>query len=117
MKIKIIYEKKNLPPDIPKDVLGAWEIASWLADDIQESIKLIDEYLQEFADYAKHKKPGIGLGVGNAHGIFIHENYVYLECEFDEEQKVLLTTEQMISVLEQYKVFIKKITVKLGELR
>lgn len=88
------------------DTIGSREISHWLSGDIQDSIREIDELIVQYSEFAEQKKSGIYLGTGNAHSEFAHENFIYLYCQFDEEQKVLLTTEQMIPILEQYKTFI-----------
>lgn len=108
MKIKIIYKNDTEAPEIPRNILGAWEIASWIADDIQNSIQQIDELIEQYIDCEGQKNAGICyIGTGNAHSLYACEDYLYLECDFDEEQKVLLTTVQMLRILDQYKTYIQ----------
>ena len=85
------------------DTAGASEIAGWMSGDIQMSIEEIDGYIATFKQFARDKKPGWCFGYGNAHGVFAHESYVYIECEFDDEGRVLLTTDQIVSALTIYK--------------
>lgn len=107
MKQKIVLNSLKEPPEISSKDLAACEIAQWIADDIQHYIPQIDEYILELSEFAKEKRAGIHLGTGNAHSFYAHENYVFIECEFVDEFKVLLATEKLVLVLTQYKNFIE----------
>ena len=85
------------------DTVGAEEIADWMSSDLQLDIRHIDEMIETFSAFAREKKPGACLGYGNAHGVFVHEHHVYIECEFDDDQRVLLTTDQAIKALKAYR--------------
>lgn len=47
------------------------------------------------------------FGIGNAHWVLITGNYVFIGTEYVEEQQVIMTKEQLLYVLEQYKAFLE----------
>jgi hypothetical protein len=87
--------------------VGSKTIARWLGDDIQYDIKGANRWLQMFSEVFAGKVDGGYLGTGNTHSVMMQDEYIYLECEYVEEQKVLLTYEQMQVVLERYYAFLE----------
>ena len=47
------------------------------------------------------------FAVGNAHWVLITGDYVFIGTEYVEEQQVILTREQLLYILEQYKAFLE----------
>lgn len=84
---------------------GADEVLSWFSDDIQMSASSIKRWIELFNAVANGTHKGGYLGTGNAHHVGAIGEEVYLECDFTEEKKVLMTRTQIISALEHYRAF------------
>jgi uncharacterized protein YacL (UPF0231 family) len=107
MKDTIEYTRPNAAPvPIGKNTGGA-AIANWLASDIQYSLKTLDEWLECFSEIANATRPGGYQGTGNAFSVYAHGQHALLECEFSENLKAYLTTDQIMNVLLQYKTFLQ----------
>lgn len=96
--------------DVGSDVDGASEIAAWLADDLVTGVKSIEFWIEKLKSIANKKAEEGYLGSGNAHHVRAIDGFVFLECQFVDEMKVLLTYAQAIDALEQYEVFLKEET-------
>ena len=86
---------------------GAREIADWLRVDIQYSINSVNIWINNLTDLANSRAPDGMFAVGNAHWVLITGDYVFIGTEYVEEQQVILTREQLLYVLEQYKAFLE----------
>ena len=87
-------------------VIGAKEIAAWLSDDLSRGQDSINDWLEQFAAVAAGEIAGGYLGTGNAHHVRTVGEYVFIECEFVDELKVLLTCEQAVAALQKYSAFL-----------
>jgi hypothetical protein len=88
--------------------IGAKTLARWLGDDIQYSIESLENWKTIFSSVeARQMAPGY-LGTGNSHSAMATSEYVYIECEYVDEQKVLLTHKQIAAVLNCYLDFLNK---------
>ncbi|MBC9132006.1 hypothetical protein FcAc13_11915 [Frischella sp. Ac13] len=85
---------------------GAREIAAWLGNDIQYSINSVNIWINNLTDLEHSRAPDGMFGIGNAHWVLITGNYVFIGTEYVEEQQVIMTKEQLLYVLEQYKAFL-----------
>lgn len=85
---------------------GAREIAGWLANDIQYSPNSVDIWINNLTDLASSLSPDGFFGMGNAHWVMVTKNKVFIACEYVQEQRVLLTIDQLLYILEQYKTFL-----------
>jgi len=85
---------------------GAREIAGWLANDIQYSLGSIEIWINNLTNLASSRAPDGFFGMGNAHWVMVTQDKVFIACEYVEEQRVLLTIDQLLYVLEQYKAFL-----------
>ncbi len=92
---------------IPKQGYGVCEIAAWLSDDIQYSINSIDIWIRNFSDFIEGKLADGCFGMGNAHWVLAVQDKVFIGCEYVIEQQVILTIEQILYVLEQYRQFLE----------
>lgn len=92
--------------DVGSVVDGASEITAWLSDDLPRGNNSITYWLDKFNAIATSEIEAGYLGTGNAHHVRAIGGFVFLECQFDDEMKVLLTHEQIISVLQNYRVFV-----------
>ncbi|MCO7256557.1 hypothetical protein KSI86_20590 [Dickeya oryzae] len=90
------------------DVLGygAREIAGWLSNDIQYGVNSVDIWVKNLTDFSSGKITDGNFGIGNAHWVMVTQDKVLIGCEYVEEQRVLLTIEQTLYVLEQYRAFL-----------
>ena len=86
---------------------GAREIADWLRVDIQYSINSVNIWINNLTDLANSRAPDGMFAVGNAHWVLITGDYVFIGNEYVEKQQVILTREQLLYVLEQYKAFLE----------
>ncbi|WP_127959667.1 hypothetical protein [Serratia microhaemolytica] len=85
---------------------GTTEIAGWLSNDIQYNIQSVDIWIENLTDLASGKSTDGNFGIGNAHWVMVTQDKVFIGCEYVEEQQVLLTIEQTLYVLEQYRSFL-----------
>lgn len=85
---------------------GIREVAGWLSNDIQYALHSIDIWVKNFTDIASGKSTDGNFGIGNAHWVLVTQGYVFIGCEYVAEQQVLLTIEQVLYVLEQYRGFL-----------
>ncbi|MDT3640245.1 hypothetical protein ROM51_16855 [Cronobacter sakazakii] len=86
---------------------GAREISGWLSNDIQYGIHSIDIWVRNLTDFASGKITDGNFGKGNAHWVMVTHDKVFIGCEHVEEQQVLLTIEQTLYVLGQYRLFLE----------
>ena len=91
----------------PKQGYGVCEIACFLLDEIQYSVNSVNIWINNLTDLANSRAPDGMCGVGNAHWVLITGDYVFIGTEYVEEQQVILTREQLLYVLEQYKAFLE----------
>ena len=86
---------------------GAREVSGWLSSDVQYGIHSVDIWIKNLTDLASGEKTDGNFGIGNAHWVMVTQGKVFIGCEYVEDQQVLLTTEQTIYVLEQYRSFLE----------
>lgn len=86
---------------------GAREISGWLSNDIQYGLHSVDNWIKKLNDLASGKTTDGNFGIGNAHWVMVTKDKVFIGCEYVEEQQVLLTIEQTLYVLEQYRSFLE----------
>lgn len=108
---KEFYPTGLLPNDniryTPTQGYGVCEIATWLGNDIQYSINSVNIWINNLTDLEHSRAPDGMFGIGNAHWVLITGNYVFIGTEYVEEQQVIMTKEQLLYVLEQYKAFLE----------
>ncbi|WP_337261477.1 MULTISPECIES: hypothetical protein [unclassified Serratia (in: enterobacteria)] len=86
---------------------GAREVSGWLSNDIQYGIHSVDIWIKSLTDLASGKSTDGNFGIGNAHWVMVTQGKVFIGCEYVQEQQVLLTIEQALYVLEQYRSFLE----------
>ena len=91
----------------PKQGYGIIALASWLSSDLQCSINSVNIWISNLIDLENSPAPDGMFGVGNAFWVLITGNYVFIGTEYVEEQQVIMTKEQLLYVLEQYKAFLE----------
>lgn len=87
-------------------VEGAKEIAAWMSDDLPRGQDSINDWLEQFNASTKVELEGGYLGSGNAHHVRAVGEYVFIECEFANDMKVLLTRMQLVEALRNYSTFL-----------
>jgi hypothetical protein len=92
--------------DVGSSAQGAAEFAAWVRDDLSQGQQAISSWIEKVNAVAEGETPGGYLGSGNAHHIMAMGELVYLECEYVEEMKVLMTRTQLVKALRAYAVFI-----------
>ena len=107
MKSEIKFVTPNKVPVPTADDIGALTIADWFASDIQYSEMNIDEWINVFSDVASGNKKSGYQGTGNANSIMVVDDWIYIENEFIEDQKVFLNRKQISDALEKYREFLK----------
>lgn len=106
MKSDIKYVVPNDAPVPVGTTIGSSTFADWLGSDIQYSTKTAKEWLNIFNEVIDgNREPGY-QGTGNTHSVMVTDNWVYIECEYKEDQKVFMSVEQAIIALEKYKTFL-----------
>ncbi len=85
---------------------GSRELAGWLSDDIQYSLNSIDIWINNLTNLPSSRAPDGFFGMGNAHWVMVTKNMVFIANEYVQEQRVLLTIDQLLYILEQYKAFL-----------
>lgn len=80
--------------------VGIREVAAWLSDDVNSRLSAIG-WIDRLESLERTEVKGY-LGTGNAHHIGAVKEYIFLECEFEDEFKVLLRKEHIVSVLKFY---------------
>lgn len=91
----------------PKQGYGVSEVAAWLSSDFPNGIYSIDIWIKNLTKLASGTTTDGNFGMGNAHWVMVTQNRVFIGCEYVEEQQVLLTIEQTLYVLEQYRLFLE----------
>lgn len=91
----------------PKQGYGIIAIASWLSSDLQCSINSVNIWISNLTDLENSPAPDGMFGVGNAFWVLITGDYIFIGTEYSEEQQILITKEQLLYVLEQYKAFLE----------
>ena len=106
MKGEIRYVIPTTVPVPTAEAVGAATIADWFGSDIQYSERTLDEWLTIFNEVADgDREPGY-QGTGNTHSVMATDEWVFIECEYLDNQKVLLTRQQVTDALEQYRLFL-----------
>ena len=106
MKGKILLKIHDDGYSDPRgDVEGARWLAAWLSSDNPG----IEDPYEDIESHAQEKRPFAYHGMGNNSGIYQFENYVFVRSETDrlEEMQVLMTAEQVRSLLAAYDAFWK----------
>lgn len=103
-RIKFVRPNKLYVPE--GDTTGAKTIANWLGNDIQYSHSGVEEWIIVFSDINNGKRDGGYQGTGNTHSVMTVNNAVYIECDYNESRKVLMTIAQAIGALRKYKEFL-----------
>nr|WP_282554504.1 hypothetical protein [Providencia sp. G1(2023)] len=67
----------------------------------------MDTWLNNLTNLESSQAPDGFFGIGNAHWVMVTNNLVFIACEYVKEQRVILTVEQLIYILEQYKEFLQ----------
>jgi hypothetical protein len=106
MKSDIKYVVPNDAPVPVGTTIGSSTVADWLGSDIQYSTKTAKEWLNIFNEVIDGKREPGYQGTGNTHSVMVIDNWVYIECEYREDQKVFMSVEQAIIALEKYKSFL-----------
>ncbi|MCC0056109.1 MAG: hypothetical protein H6883_08225 [Rhodobiaceae bacterium] len=104
MKGKILLKIHDDGYSDPRgDVEGARWLAAWLSSDNPG----IEDPYEDIESHAQEKRPFAYHGMGNNSGIYQFENYVFVRSETDrlEEIQVLMTAEQVRSLLAAYDAF------------
>ncbi|WP_241593351.1 hypothetical protein [Rosenbergiella epipactidis] len=91
----------------PNQGYGVSEIAGWLSSDLPDGLDSVDIWIKNLTDLASGKSTDGNFGLGNAHWVMVTQGRVFIGCEYVEEQQVLLTIEQTLYVLEQYRSFLE----------
>ena len=91
----------------PKQGYGVCEIAAWLNNELQNSINSVNIWINNLTDLENSRAPDGMFAVGNANWVLITGDYVFIGNEYVERQQVILTREQLLYVLEQYKAFLE----------
>lgn len=92
---------------IPKQGYGVCEIAAWLSSDLPNGIDSVDIWIKNLTDLSSGKTTDGNFGMGNAHWVMVTQNKVFIGCEYVEEQQIIMTIEQTLYILEQYKTFLE----------
>lgn len=91
----------------PRQGYGVSEIAGWLSSDLPGGVISIDIWVKNLTDLASGKENNGNFGIGNAHCVMVTQDKVFIGCEYSEELQVLLTIEQTLYILEQYRSFLE----------
>lgn len=83
---------------------GAEEIANWLNDDIQHTSHAND-MIDRLRGIQQGKEKKGYIGTGNAHSSYVFDDNLFLECQFNDDLKVILPIEEAIKALEAYARF------------
>lgn len=82
---------------------GGVTLAGYLMSDMQTSVASINRITKLIDDVAQGRaKPGY-MGGGNSCSICMINNMVFIEEMYYEEYKILISNEQFLHVLEEYK--------------
>jgi hypothetical protein len=84
--------------------VGAAEIAAWLNDDIQHTSHAND-MIDRLRGIQQGKEKKGYIGTGNAHSSYVFDDNLFLECQFNDDLKVILPIEEAIKALEAYARF------------
>ena len=105
------YPSGRLPEEniryTPKQGYGVCEIAAWLNNELQNSINSVNIWINNLTDLENSRAPDGMFAVGNANWVLITGDYVFIGNEYVERQQVILTREQLLYILEQYKAFLE----------
>ncbi|WP_241587751.1 DUF5376 domain-containing protein [Rosenbergiella epipactidis] len=108
---KNFYPSGMLPGEniryTPKQGYGVCEIAAWLGNDLQYSVNSVNIWINNLTNLENSRAPDGMFGIGNAHWVLITGDYVFIGTEYVEEQQVIISREQLLYVLEQYKTFLE----------
>ena len=106
MKGKIKYVIPNDEPVPIGTTVGSSAIADWLGQDIQYSKRSVDNWISIINDVASGIRESGYQGTGNTHSVMVTDDWVFIECEYVEEQKVFMSVQQALFALEKYKSFL-----------
>lgn len=90
------------------DTIGVAELAGWFASDIQYSKAKLDRKVKELAAVQAGTEPDGYFGAGNAHDLSSNRDYVFVQCLYVPEGKVLMTHAQARDVLMKYRAFLEQ---------
>lgn len=100
-RLDVRVADQNSDPRIASSLsVGVREIAAWLSDDVNSCLSAI-EWVKRLECLDSAEAKGY-LGTGNAHSVGVVKDYVFIECEFVEDFKVLLRRECIVSMLKSY---------------
>lgn len=80
--------------------VGVREIAAWLSDDVNSHLSAVG-WIERLESLGSAGAKGY-LGTGNAHHVGAVNEYIFLECGFVDDFKVLIRRDHVISVLKFY---------------
>ena len=103
-KFEFVWFRREFIPTANGD--GGQELAAWFLDDIQTYIPTIDRWKRRVSDVASGRYREGYNGTGNAHSVFFINNMAFIRCEFDEGLKVLISYDQLLLLLDNYKHFL-----------
>ena len=98
--------------------IGAATFVSWLGNDIQLSERAIDSYLAEIVRAAKGELRAVEtydltdlepsdnpyyLGTGNSMSCWANGKFFYIECDYVDEWRVIMTIEHVREALGHYR--------------
>ena len=90
----------------PKQGRGTCEIAAWLS--VEFSLHSINEMINALRDLSSSRVPNGNFGLGNGNWTLVTGEYVFICSEYIRPRPVLMTTEQALYILEQYKSFLER---------
>ncbi|MFQ1700244.1 hypothetical protein ACJ5NV_06590 [Loktanella agnita] len=91
---------------------GGLEIGSWLQDDVV-SVDGISFWREKIARISNENI--VYLGSGNAHHVYIVGPYVYIFCEYVDEQQVMMHTHDFLQLLDKYETYLAQISSGLPQ--
>lgn len=100
-RLEVLATEPNADPRMssPQSV-GVREIAAWLSDDVNSHLSAIG-WVARLEALESAEAKGY-LGTGNAHTVGVVGEYIFLECEFEEDLKVLVHKSHVVSLLKFY---------------
>ncbi|WPU25174.1 hypothetical protein RI049_10715 [Cedecea neteri] len=96
----------------PRQGYGVCAIAGWLSSDLSWGVNSLDIWVKNLTDLASGKENDGNFGIGNAYCVMVTQDKVFIGCEYSEHLQILLTIEQTLYMLEQYRAFLEGIYTK-----
>lgn len=103
----ITYTSPHKIPIPIGDTGGAATIAGWLSSDIQYTIGTVGRWERIINDVGGGSKQCGYQGTGNAFSVSVSRTLCLLVNEFVEHQRVCMTLDQVLSVLDNYRKFLE----------